>query len=854
MNECLSLETIRDFLLDKLNDDQRQAAVEHVENCLTCQQSMEEALDRQTLLKATKDTTSVFPTKSESRFSRVSSSLGHRKPRPTAIDMIPPGELPELVGYEMIAEVGRGASGVVYKAIENGLDRNVAVKIISGQLFSQSDLKQRFLREAKSVAALNHPNIAQLYQISETSKYGPYLVFEFVDAIPLNEIIQERGALNPERAVEICRGIAAAAQHAHDNNMVHRDLKPSNILIEKKSDQPKVIDFGLAVDPAQQSRLTLDSFIAGTPAYMSPEQIQTPREIGCGSDIYSLGVIFYELLTGDVPFRGLSKQTLSRVVNEDPQPLTKLNPDVPRDLETICLKMLGKLPQQRYLSMSDVEAELQRWQQGRPILAKPITKLAVVYRWMLRNPLAASLALIAASLLLIIGIGSTIGVFMLSNANALTRAAKDKSDKAAAAAMQQRDQLLETIDSLVYDMNDDVDLQHMDQKDVQVKVLRIALQGLMESAQNDGEENQEVTRRIGDINLRLASILGRQKSFTIAMNHLNDAHRIAKQLIDSGDAGHECYMLRSLASWEQVNISAKSLVVEQAEFDLVVANQHDAEMDQELMSLEDQLNHCLFKGYALYNLGITYHQNYGENDDALSHLIPANELGNEMVRLCAEGSLEKVENFLTEALGLIYFSAQGLADTYYELGESQKAAEMDYQAHHAQNRLDAYDDGNRNRNLVASALAEKRGEALQLSSLERSDVLYEFLLDAGKGENDSQTQFLNADHHMRRGLVDVEKKQWKLALVHFKDSVAKARGIKIEPPITQFDIESLIAEALLQIIAAKEALAIESSAEKTDLKSLIEKLESIEGLDELEHRILEQIRYEISLLEKNTQK
>lgn len=319
-----------------------------------------------------------------------------REELPTQVDE--PANVPALgtkvryLGdYELIDEIARGGMGIVYKAKQLRLNRTVALKmILAGKFASPADV-ERFQVEAKATANLDHPGIVPIYEVG-THNGNHYFSMGFVDGDSLASKIAS-GPLPPRDAAQLVRKIADAVQYAHENGVIHRDLKPANILIDSNG-EPKVTDFGLARKLEGDSSLTGTGQILGTPSYMPPEQARgVPDTVGKHSDIYSLGALLYHLLTGRPPFQGAGPlETLQHVVTRDAVVPRQLNPDIPKDLETICMKCLQKEPHRRYESAAELAEELNRYLDGKPILARPIAPFERLLKSAQRNRLTAALA------------------------------------------------------------------------------------------------------------------------------------------------------------------------------------------------------------------------------------------------------------------------------------------------------------------------------------------------------------------------------------------------------------------------------------------------------------------------------
>jgi serine/threonine protein kinase len=393
-----------------------------------------------------------FPEFSEELDSRLTAPSEEAPRRPQSIPashtLAPRATLPEepalgfpcIPDYEILGVLGRGGMGVVYKARQAGLKRLVALKMVGAGILAEPQELARFRAEAEAAAALQHPNIVPIYEVAE-HQGQPYFSMEFIDGGSLAQVVGSgQWAVDnkdtPRRVAELIETLARATHYAHQHGIVHRDLKPSNILLQKNpttdctdnTDKkfgdypchpcdpwfPKIADFGLAKRLDSGTAGTQTGVILGTPNYMAPEQAAgQAKAIGPATDVYALGAILYEMFTGRPPFQGETPlETVQQVREQDVVPPRRLRPAVPRDLDTICLKCLRKEPGRRYASAQALAEDLRRFQNGEPILARPVGLWERGVKWARRRPLAATLAL--ASLLAVAGL--VIGTIQIEEA------------------------------------------------------------------------------------------------------------------------------------------------------------------------------------------------------------------------------------------------------------------------------------------------------------------------------------------------------------------------------------------------------------------------------------------------------
>jgi serine/threonine protein kinase/Tfp pilus assembly protein PilF len=398
-----------------LSETTERSLQTHIENCEECRQVVEDIL-RDPESERWRKLYAACPLHPDQN---GGSSLGSPAgpfafSKPLGISFSPspyPGYEGRLEQFHIVRELGQGAMGVVFLAWDEHLDQMVTIKVLKPELAAVERFRSRFVREGRSAAAVRHENVVAIFHAHETHGLRlPYLLMEYIEGETLEERLK-RGPLSSREAVEIARQVVAALAAAHNHNLVHRDVKPSNVLLEKHSGRAKVSDFGLARALDGSDQITRSEALVGTAPYMSPEQIQEPRAADVRSDLFSFGIVLYEMLTGERPFRGTHSAVMQQIVYEEPISPRKLNHAIERDLETITLKCLAKEPSRRYQTAQELAEDLSQWLNGQPVRARPLGTAGKIWRWCRRDPfLAAASGVAAAALLFATAVSSLFGL------------------------------------------------------------------------------------------------------------------------------------------------------------------------------------------------------------------------------------------------------------------------------------------------------------------------------------------------------------------------------------------------------------------------------------------------------------
>ena len=453
-------------------------------------------------------------------------------PRGTAEPTVP-FEIPDVIGrYEILELIAQGGFGIIFRAWDPELHREVALKIPRLGSFASVEMRERFVREARAVAALDHPQVVPVFDVGSEGHLC-YIVSAYCPGEDLAEWLRDFDAASPRAAACLIASLANAVHHAHTRGVLHRDLKPSNVLIEQcdhveelSEDMrvfggvPRVTDFGLAKLQFDEENATQTGTVLGTASYMAPEQAAgTIHQLGPTADIYSLGAMLYELLTSRPPFIGETAEILQQLQLDGPVPPSRLRGGVPRDLETIVLKCLDKDPRKRYESGQQLAEDLHRWLRGEPVRARRTSAIGRCLRWCRRRPLVASLAT-ALLLVTVIGFAAVVWQWHLAHEN-FERARRD------------REKMMLVVDEMLTDIGADR-LQTEPQFElVRRELLEDALRIYEQLLRDDdgdvrlGRETARAYQRVGEIRTWLGD-------FPEAIAALDESIRILRALIRRG--------------------------------------------------------------------------------------------------------------------------------------------------------------------------------------------------------------------------------------------------------------------------------------------------------------------------------
>ncbi len=448
--------------------------------------------------------------------------------------------MPHVSGYEILGELGRGGMGVVYKARQKKLNRLVALKMVLSGGHASPDALARFLVEAQAVAALQHPNIVQIYEVGEHDSL-PHFSLEFVDGAPLDRALAGKPQ-KPVDAARLVETLSRAMHFAHNHSILHRDLKPANVLLTSDG-VPKITDFGLAKKLEGDSGQTKDGSIMGTPSYMAPEQARGElKNLGPSADIYSLGAMLYEMLVGRPPFLGTTPfETILQVIKEEPVPPSRLIGKLPPDVETICLKCLQKEPAKRYATAELLAEDCRRFVAGEPILSRPISPAERAWRWCRRNPRVAGLLATVAGLLVVVTVTSTVSALTIAqernlkeiqrkdavDARVAAETARQQADENAKIATKQAGLSLNTMQVLIDKVQTQLDEAPRTQQ-IKRDLLETAMEGLKKVAK-EAEGSTSIETTMLGAHMQMAKMFKQLGDTEDAMNEYEKSLTIARR-------------------------------------------------------------------------------------------------------------------------------------------------------------------------------------------------------------------------------------------------------------------------------------------------------------------------------------
>jgi tRNA A-37 threonylcarbamoyl transferase component Bud32 len=543
---CPEIETWKQFLADALVQPLERTLGEHLRTCPECRAVIERLSDNLELhqwacraytlandpaegLQLRRVLEEIRPTPGD----RLANDTTVEAAAPDWTSVLAPSTYPEDLGrvgpYRVQEQLGHGGMGIVFRAQDPVLQRRVAVKVLRPDLAGPT-ARRRLIREAQMAARIRHDNLVTVFAVVDPPDSLPYLVMEYLDGPTLSALIQS-GCLEPLRAAALLGQVADGLAAAHTAGLIHRDIKPGNIILDQTTGRAKLMDFGLARVTAQASGLTQEHLLAGTPTYMSPEQVHHADALDPRSDVYSLGVTLYEALTGELPFRGTPQMVLRQALHDEPRPPRRLNESVPRDLETICLKAMARDPGRRYQTAQEFSDDLGRWRRGEPIKARPVGQAERCWRWCRRRPVVTSLA----TALVIVGLLGAAGITWKwreaedNAAQAKLEAAEARHQKALATAGQQQAednlrQAVEVVRQLFVRLTEE-NLNIAGAQLAQKKMIEDALtynRRFLEQQKDDAGLQLEVAKccfRLGEINWTIGKSRDAVTAFEEAVTH-----------------------------------------------------------------------------------------------------------------------------------------------------------------------------------------------------------------------------------------------------------------------------------------------------------------------------------------------
>lgn len=608
---CPTEQQLSNLLDDSLDSSQRELIDEHIESCSRCQEKLD------ALLAVAND--SVSPDSDALKADEAISALIHQlqaTPMPKSKTAKVLGhELPFRIGrYEMQKEIGRGGTGRLYLAHDSQLDRQVAVKVLHEHLDDTKTGRDRFLREAKSVATLEHPGIVTIFDVLSADDSPLCLVLELVKGESLSNRLKREQTIDAKTAARFTCEVAVSLQAAHDRGIIHRDVKPSNILIDAKTHVARLTDFGLARSDDVDNRLTIDGQLAGTPAYMSPEQVLQADDINHSTDIYSLGVVLYEMLTGTIPFRGVVRMTLSQILHDEPTSVLQLNDKIPKDLANICQKAMAKETSRRYATSAHFADDLHRFLAGKPVHARPVGRLERGWRLAKRYPRTSILAATFACLLIVVAVGSSHATIFIAKSRDEAQASRQLAEQAAAKANRQRNETLQILKDLTDKVQSEFTQTVVDFDQTEMRLLG-TIRSKLESLTNDPNWSIDDDFFSAEAHFVLGQIFYRVEELDRASKEQQLASDYIEAAIKRNETNQEALLLRAkIRDW------LSHLATERGDYELAIKLGGDALQSLEVVKRSDanRLKSDEILSQIHDTLG-TAHEFHGNFESAIKH-------------------------------------------------------------------------------------------------------------------------------------------------------------------------------------------------------------------------------------------
>ena len=541
MTACPRPESLSALVTDELSDHESALIRAHVLDCPECRNWLDVSTDDAVLKHWAASNRKPLPFAEEAGLARLVEKLVGGQAADEEHGGSPgmlaapkcEGDLGALGPYRIECELGRGGMGIVYRGIDETLQRTVAIKVPRFE-WVEGDRGRRLLREAQIAARFRHENAVSVHAVAETPAGQPYIVMEYVAGASLAELIRTRKRIPPVEAATFAEEISLALQAAHEAGLIHRDVKPANILIDAERKRARIVDFGMARAIDSADELTREGAVGGTPAYMSPEQVVGDPEIDGRADVYGLGASLYEALTGEPPFLGTPMMVVHQILHDEPRPPRRLNEAIPRDLETVCLKAISKEPRHRYSDAAALAADLALWRRGEPVAARPPGLLERIWRWIRRERRVAALAGAVMLLLAALAAGATFAAVRINSARVVAETEKSRADRGARVAAEQRALAFDTVASLAREIQEELG-RSPNTMELRGKLADVAIKRLEKVAQISGDDADVALVRIvaHDRMADLAFLVGRTAE---SRRHHEMARDEAESLAGRADA------------------------------------------------------------------------------------------------------------------------------------------------------------------------------------------------------------------------------------------------------------------------------------------------------------------------------